>query len=118
MEALDVEALEQMVQTLEVPEVLHLHFQLPQLEAVAEVVVIQALEVLVPLEEELLEDFQEVLVQVILPQLVHLKEVMADLLEVLHLTQELAVEELLLQAVTQQEETVEMAQQVQSMHLQ
>ena len=88
--------LEQVVRELELLEILQQHFQLPQLEAAVEAVVIQALELLVLLEEGLLEDFQELLDQVILPQLVHLKEVMEDHQMVLHLTQEPVVEEQLL----------------------
>ncbi len=87
---------EQMAQTQETQAALHPHLELLQVVVAEAAVEIQALDFLVPLEEELLEDSQVVLVQVILPQLVHLKEIMADLLEVLHLTQELAVEELLL----------------------
>jgi len=79
LEVLEVEVLEQMVQMLEARDLLHLHCQLPQLEAAEEVVVIQALDFLEALEEERLEDFQELLDQVILPQLVPLKEIMVEL---------------------------------------
>ena len=96
LEVLEVGVLEHMVQMMEAQDLLHLHFQLPQLEVVAEELVMQDPDFLEALEEEELEDFHQVLDQVILPQLVHLKEVMVDLLEVLHLTQELAVEEQLL----------------------
>jgi hypothetical protein len=87
---------EQVVQDTEVPEVLHLHSRLLPLEVAVEVVVIQALDLMEVLEEELLEDFQELLDQVILPQLVPLKEMMEDHQMVLRLTQEPVVEEQLL----------------------
>ena len=108
-----------MVQETEAQEVLQQPLDLlRQMAVAAEAVVIQALDFLEALEEERLEDFQEVLDQEIHLLELHLKEILEDHLVVLHLTQELAVEELLLQAVIQQEETAEMEQQVQSMHLQ